>query len=260
MNYKIFSKLKYKVYFFLNLITWVNSPYITNKYEFLIKLLLTDKYNTLKIKNYSLKLSSITGNIRFLTNLLRLLRFSMSFTISKSGMLNITLDNISWFNIDLNDKEGQKLVWLLSDASMFGLTVIDNNKKHLYFLDNKCIFLDDNIIETFDGVKSYLKYYNYGIIESFYNNQHVISTITNYKDKIVFDIGASVGDTALYFASQGALVYAVEIDERNIKILKEHLKLNPDLSKRIKWVHAAFAYDGEVEYTIDPQLNGQEIL
>ena len=72
------------------------------------------------------------------------------------------------------------------------------------------------------------------------------------KDKIVVDIGANIGDTAIYFASKGAQVYALEIDERRYKIIQEHLKINPDLAKRIIPINAAFGSEGEVEFYSDP--------
>ena len=189
----------------------------------------------------------------------------MLFEINKNGLMNITFDNISFFKIDLNKLSitDQKLILLLDDAITYGLTVIPQENRSSYFLDNKCIFVNtqssstsnlDNeiIIETYNKVNFFLKYYKYPIIETFYNNIQEISTLTDFQNKIVFDMGASEGETALYFANKGADVYAVEIDERNFTIISEHLKINPHLSKSIHPIHAALCHDGEIEYYADP--------
>ena len=259
--------LKLKIYFLHNFFPWILSSYINNKISFFFQLLISNKNCKLRIKNYTLKINSIISNHKILLSLLKILRFSMLFEINKNGLMNITFDNISFFQINLDKLSitDQKLILLLDDAITYGLTVIPQENKLSYFLDNRCIFvntqssppspnLDNEItIETYNKVKFFLKYYNYTIIETFYNNVHEISTLTDFQNKIVFDIGASIGETALYFSNKGAEVYAVEIDDRNITILSEHMKINPHLSKTIHPIHAALCYDGEIEYYSDSE-------
>lgn len=257
--------LKLKIYFLHNFFPWVLNPYINNKISFFFQVLTSNKNCKLQIKDYTLKIKSITSNHKILLSLLKILRFSMLFEINKNGLMNITFDNISFFQINLDKLSitDQKLILLLDDAITYGLTVIPQENKSSYFLDNKCIFLNtqssssnsDNqiIIETYNKVKFFLKYYNYTIIEAFYNDTHEIATLPDFQNKIVFDIGASIGETALYFSSKGAEVYSVEIDDRNIAILSEHMKINPHLSKTIHPIHAALCHDGEIEYNADPE-------
>ena len=101
-----------------------------------------------------------------------------------------------FFKIDLNKLSitDQKLILLLDDAITYGLTVIPQENRSSYFLDNKCIFVNtqssstsnlDNeiIIETYNKVNFFLKYYKYPIIETFYNNIQEISTLTDSKIK-----------------------------------------------------------------------------
>jgi hypothetical protein len=58
------------------------------------------------------------------------------------------------------------------------------------------------------------------------------------KSKKVIDIGASIGDTALYFASKGAdVVYGYEIDKGRQKEAAKNLAINPNLSKRIEYIN-----------------------
>lgn len=258
----MFSNLKYKIWFLNNFLPWIfNSSYIKNQISFLLKILTSNKNCKLQIKNYTLKIDSITSSYRIIIALLKILRFSISFEINENGKMKITFDNISFFIIDLEKLTitDQKLILLLSDVSICGITAIDQEKKASYFLDNKCIYIDSNmidneiIIETYDNVKFFLKYYNFPIIETFYNNVLEISTLADYKNKIVFDIGASIGETALYFSNKGAKVYAVEMDDDIFPIISEHMKINPHLSESIYPLHAALAHDGEIEYTLDPE-------
>jgi len=47
-------------------------------------------------------------------------------------------------------------------------------------------------------------------------------------------VGAFVGDTALYYANFGAIVYAYEPHPVNFYWLKKNIELNPQLKDRIK--------------------------
>ena len=58
---------------------------------------------------------------------------------------------------------------------------------------------------------------------------------------LVLDIGAYVGDTALYYTSRGATVVAVEPLPGNYEILLKNLALNPELGKRIIPINVAIA-------------------
>jgi len=49
----------------------------------------------------------------------------------------------------------------------------------------------------------------------------------------VLDIGAYIGDTALYYARRGAFVVAVEPLPSNYDVMLRNIELNPDLKSRI---------------------------
>lgn len=58
--------------------------------------------------------------------------------------------------------------------------------------------------------------------------------LLNVKNAYVIDIGANIGDTALYFAGRGAKqVLALEPDPKTYAMAVRNLSLNPDLSKQI---------------------------
>lgn len=65
----------------------------------------------------------------------------------------------------------------------------------------------------------------------------------NFKDRTVIDIGANIGDTALWMASKGAEVYAFEpVTETYDEALK-NLELNPHLKDKVTFINKAV--DGE---------------
>lgn len=64
----------------------------------------------------------------------------------------------------------------------------------------------------------------------------------NYKDRVIIDIGANCGDTALFFASEGSKVFAFEPVKEYYDIALKNLDLNPDLSKNIEMFNYAVSY------------------
>ena len=77
------------------------------------------------------------------------------------------------------------------------------------------------------------------------------------KGATVIDCGAFVGDTALFFAKQGATVYAVEPYPKNIQVLTQNLELNPELASRICVCEHAIGPDGTLVFDIiDDTIDG----
>ena len=64
----------------------------------------------------------------------------------------------------------------------------------------------------------------------------------DYKDRVIIDVGANSGDTALYFASKGAKVYAFEPVKEYFDMALKNLDLNPELSKNIKIFNYGVSY------------------
>jgi len=65
----------------------------------------------------------------------------------------------------------------------------------------------------------------------------------------VVDAGANIGDTALYYAREGARVVAYEPDPENFRRLQRNLDANPGLRDRVIAHEEAVGVDGEVEFT-----------
>ncbi|MCL5413211.1 MAG: hypothetical protein M1569_02295 [Candidatus Marsarchaeota archaeon] len=58
------------------------------------------------------------------------------------------------------------------------------------------------------------------------------------KNKNIIDVGASIGDTALYFAAKGAKsIWGYEPDKKRQREAAINLRLNPKLSKRITYLN-----------------------
>jgi FkbM family methyltransferase len=73
----------------------------------------------------------------------------------------------------------------------------------------------------------------------------------------VLDVGAFVGDTALYYARRGAFVVAVEPVPGNFELMLRNLELNPDLKSRILPINAAVSgEDGFVELSCEAPVDG----
>ena len=104
----------------------------------------------------------------------------------------------------------------------------------------------DRIITTPTGTRFHLPSVE-GVIlaETYLYDIHFAGDL---RGKTVVDIGANVGDTALYFAEQGAEVLAYEPDPANYEGLLSNLDLNPNLRPRVHPFPFAAGVDGEVEF------------
>jgi len=104
-----------------------------------------------------------------------------------------------------------------------------------------------------------LRFYLYSVdplifSETFIHDIHFVGF--DLKDKVIVDVGAFVGDTALYYASLGAVVYAYEPHPINFYWLKKNIELNPHLKDRIKIFNEAVGKDEEIEIPIGGNING----
>jgi FkbM family methyltransferase len=104
-----------------------------------------------------------------------------------------------------------------------------------------------------------LRFYLYSVdplifSETFIHEIHFIGF--DLKDKIIVDVGAFVGDTALYYANFGTIVYAYEPHPVNFYWLKKNIELNPHLKDRIKIFNEAVGKDEEIEIPIGKNISG----
>ncbi len=227
--------LRYNLYRIYQIIPHISYDLVSNKYQVLISLFLGKSRIPLQIKDSNMKFEFNTDQVPCMLNLLKIVSFSKNYKINSDGILKISFDGISTFEIKLKEltNTNERLINFLADAvANSGNVVLKKNVKE-YVLTDKDFIIDqidgELIIECFNGVKFFVKYSNYPIVETFSLKMHeILPTMPELKDKVVVDIGADTGNTALYFASKGAQVYAIEIDEDRYKIIQEHLKINPE--------------------------------
>jgi FkbM family methyltransferase len=107
---------------------------------------------------------------------------------------------------------------------------------------------DSGEIRSPDGLRFHLDSFDPFIFaETFLANIH--DEQADMRGKTVVDVGAYVGDTSIYFASQGAQVLAYEPDERNFSNLLLNLDLNPSMRDRVRPFQLAVGEAGEVQFT-----------
>jgi len=185
-------------------------------------------------------------------NLLGSITFAASFRKIEPNKIEISFDLKNKFVIDLNQLniENLKMLELLFNGSRFGATFLDSSNADNFSIKKKTLKIIENgkkIIETSDGLKFYLENITPGIIiETFIRQIHEIDSYENWHNKIVLDIGAECGDTAIFYANKGATVYSFEPMKAHYDSMIKNLSLNPQLVKKITPINAAIGKDGEV--------------
>lgn len=108
---------------------------------------------------------------------------------------------------------------------------------------------DENLIVTPSGIRLALDSLHHLIFaETFIFDIHFQGF--DLRGSTVVDVGAHVGDTALYYAEKGAEVFAFEPDPDNFARLERNLALNPELAKRIHARREAVGEDGTVSFYV----------
>lgn len=94
-------------------------------------------------------------------------------------------------------------------------------------INNKCNITSDEIVLTNGLIFKYLSY-DYSAFSHIYNTFFREEyKLLDVKDKVVLDIGASLGDTSIYFAMKGAKkVYAYEPLKETFECLLLNIEIN----------------------------------
>lgn len=102
---------------------------------------------------------------------------------------------------------------------------------------------EKEIITVLDNIKIYNpSIYSLNYIFSEYYTDYYSNFKIDYKNRVIIDVGANSGDTALYFASKGAKVYAFEPVKEYFDMALKNLDLNPELNKNIKIFNYGVSY------------------
>jgi len=194
-------------------------------------------------------------------NLLGILTYAISFTISSNKILEVSFDIKNKFKIPLDNMsdEDRKLLELLFWAIRYGADfVTDKNTEIKNYRDKTLKITEYNnkkIVETSTGIKFYIDSIHPGntIVECFVSKIHLINSNELWKDKIVIDVGAECGDTPLYYASKGATVYAFEPIKENYDSMLRNIALNTHISGKIIPINAAIGKDQTLRFYQDPE-------
>jgi hypothetical protein len=85
-------------------------------------------------------------------------------------------------------------------------------------------------------------------------------TFLKVDKKFVFDIGANIADSSIYFAKRGALrVIALEPDQENFLVAKKNIHVN-SLEKKIDLLQMGCGTDGTMEDKIEIKIVSLETL
>ena len=228
-------------------------PYFGSKkidLAFVVSLLTS---NTCKINLDSVSYTLELNDYQTILQLLSLKRYAISFVVDNDKVI-FSFDRLNHFYISLGQltKIDRILISLLVQGLQEGAIFLDKDHNIPIKIDKSITIIQDSEPKmiTAEGIQFLLDTVNPGMIESYVRRMHDHYS-QNLDGKVVVDIGASMGDTPLYFASKGATVYAIEMVKSNYDDMLKNLEINPILASRIKPIHAAIGKDGIIEYYSD---------
>jgi len=184
-----------------------------------------------------------------LYDFLGVLRFSVKCTQISNTIAQISFDFENYIDIslDFSLSKNKKLLKLLHEGIKYGVTFLTNQQNSLKY--EKSLKLDSingrQIVITSENLKFYLDSIEPWIfIETFILKIHEINSSEDFVGKLIVDVGANKGDTPIYYANKGAIVYAFEPMKFHYDEMIENLSLNPELGKKVIPVHAAIGQNG----------------
>ena len=227
---------------------------VRNKYSLIFSIIFGFPEFRIKLKNgacVNLKrkkfqtLMDLLGAVSFSTSCFRLSQNIIELSFDMKNKFVISLDNLSY--------ENEKLLELLFNGTRYGASFISNVENDNFVVDNKTLkiteFNNKKIIETSNGLKFYLDSITPGIIiEAFIRNIHTINPSEDWNNKTIIDVGGECGDTAIYYASKGAKVYAFEPIRAHYDAMLRNINLNPEIANRITPTNAAIGKDGKLKF------------
>ena len=226
-----------------------DSPNIKNKINIIFSLITNSK--SIKLKLLDIEITFPSSKFKIFLNILGLIKFSTSFKIDKNFNFKISLDEENYFNFNLKNLnfEDENLLELLHFGSKHGANFINGDKQRSFPIRDKTLRIltlnDKKIVETSNGLKFFIDSILPGvtIVEPFITNSHQINENDDWANKIVLDVGAQCGDTPLYYANKGAIVYAFEPITGHYEAMIRNIEINPQLKNKIHPINAAIGKD-----------------
>lgn len=224
---------------------------IKNKKYLLLSFILNRKKLHIILKN-GLNITLKISEFPTLLDLLKVVTYATSTNVHSEKLIELSFDTKNTIKINFENisNENIRLLELLREGIENGASFITKNGFQIKDTTIKINDIDNRkIVETSDGIKFFLDSSTpYILIETFIRKIHEVNTEDDWKNKIVVDVGAECGDTALYFANKGATVYAFEPIKAHFDSMIENIKLNPRLSEKISPVNAGIGKDGILKF------------
>ncbi len=211
---------------------------------------------------FSVLLGTITTPSSKFPNILYflgILSYAYFYRIKDNNEIELSFDSKNIITIPTTNltSEDDNLLELLFLGIKYGVNFIFGDKNDNEDLRDNTIRVYENdgrkILEVFNGIKFYLDsvHTSVSIIETFVRKIHMINLDDDFTNKIVLDVGAERGDTALYYASLNATVYSFEPIKSNYDDMLENISLNPELAKKITPIFGAIGEDKILKFYQD---------
>lgn len=226
---------------------------IKNTPSFVYFLLFPFKNRCKIILQENMQVSINREQVDIMITFLNVLKYSMEFHKIDENTVEISFDKESKFRValDFSTFENVNLIKLfyygVNNGAIFKMEkYVDsriNHKKIVKILERD----DKKILETSEGLQFYLDSIDPWIfIETFILKIHEIKDNEIHDNETIIDIGANVGDTAIFYANKGAQVYAFEPVKEHYDSMLKNINLNPKLKNKIIPINAAVGKDGMV--------------
>tara|TARA_B100000029_G_scaffold511295_1_gene604935 strand:+ start:391 stop:1497 length:1107 start_codon:yes stop_codon:yes gene_type:complete len=231
---------------------------VENKIGLIFSIMFGNSKYKIKIKNAP-TLYFESHEFTLMLSLLGILTFSTSYNFKNENEFYVSFDMRNEFSLTLDRSsiEDKNLINTLFGGIRYGADFVldDSNFKDNSREKSFRIFKIDGrrIIETSTGIKFYLDSIRPGntIVETYVQKIHQVSSKENFNGKVVIDVGAECGDTALFYSNLGATVYAFEPLKDHFDYMLENISLNEELSKKIIPINAAIGKDGDLIFNFD---------
>jgi len=228
------------------------APYyslIKNRFQIFFFFLFSQNSVELKLKN-GLKINVNKNKIYVLPSFLHVIKNSVELSKKSDERLEISFDGKNKFTIstDLSLPDNVRLLLLFHYGIKYGVYFQEGSSRMLVPYNKSIKILEEKnkiILETSQGLRFFLDSIDpFIIIETFILRIHKVDFFDTLKGKIIVDIGANAGDTALFFAQEGAKVYAFEPVLAHFEAMLKNISLNQNLAERIIPINAAIGEDG----------------
>ena len=178
----------------------------------------------------------MTSKITYFIEYFKFLKNPISCLLFKFGIKHGIIVNLKKDDLKLKINEIKTINYLME--------VIRSNDIDESFIKYMQKYYSENeIIDVTNDIKIYNpRLYELNLIFTEYFLDYYSNFPIDYNNRVIIDIGANSGDTALYFASKGAEVYAFEPVKEYYEMALKNFELNSKLSENIKIYNKGVSY------------------